>query len=98
MAVAVAGSYSSDLTPSLGTSICRRCSPKKKEMRNKTKNSKLSESRLIFFWLHLRHSEVPRLSLSHGSDIFNSCEVLNRVVHQGTPESIILSVCYRNEP
>ena len=29
MAVAVAGSCSSDLTPSLGTSICPRCGPKK---------------------------------------------------------------------
>ena len=30
LAVAVASSYSSNLTPSLGTSICCRCSPKKK--------------------------------------------------------------------
>ena len=29
VAVVWAGSYSSDLTPSLGTSICHRCSPKK---------------------------------------------------------------------
>ena len=29
VAVAMAGSYSSDLTPGLETSICRRCSPKK---------------------------------------------------------------------
>ena len=29
VAVAQAGSYSSDSTPSLGTSICRECSPKK---------------------------------------------------------------------
>ena len=37
VAVAVAGSYSSDLTRSLGTSICRRCSPKKTTKQNKTK-------------------------------------------------------------
>ena len=35
MAVAVAGSCSSDLTPSLGTSICHRCCPKKKERKKK---------------------------------------------------------------
>jgi len=31
VAVAKAGSCSSDLTPSLGTSICHRCSPKKQQ-------------------------------------------------------------------
>ena len=31
VAVGLAGSCSSDLTPSLGTSICHRCSPKKRE-------------------------------------------------------------------
>ena len=31
MAVAQASGYSSDLTPSLGTSICQGCGPKKKE-------------------------------------------------------------------
>ena len=41
VAVAVAGSYSSDWTPSLGTSMCCRCSPKiqktkKKKSRIKT--------------------------------------------------------------
>ena len=30
VAVAEAGNYSSNLTPSLGTSICLECSPKKK--------------------------------------------------------------------
>ena len=33
-AVAQASSYSSDLTPSLGTSICLRCGPKKKKRCN----------------------------------------------------------------
>ena len=36
MAVAWAGNYSSDSTPSLGTSICQECSPKKKKKANKT--------------------------------------------------------------
>ena len=41
VAVAQAGSYSSDLTPSLGTSICCTCSPKKqtkKKPKPKTKS------------------------------------------------------------
>ena len=33
VAVAYASSCSSDLSPSLGTSICRRCSPKKKKIK-----------------------------------------------------------------
>ena len=33
VAVAVAGSCSSNLTPSLGTFICCRCAPKKKKKR-----------------------------------------------------------------
>ena len=41
VALAQAGSYSSDSTPSLGTSICCGCSPKKK--RQRTKNSVLNE-------------------------------------------------------
>ena len=35
VAVAVVGSYSSDLTPSLGTSICYRCHPEKKKKKRK---------------------------------------------------------------
>ena len=35
MAVVQAGSCSSDLTPSLGTSICHRCGPKKKQKERK---------------------------------------------------------------
>ena len=37
MAVAQAGNYSSDLTPSLGTSICYRYSPKNKKKIKKRK-------------------------------------------------------------
>ena len=36
--VAVAGSYSSDSTPSLGTFICHRCGPQETEDKNKQKN------------------------------------------------------------
>ena len=37
VSVAVVSSYSSDLTPSLGTFICSRCSPKKKQTNNKSR-------------------------------------------------------------
>ena len=40
VAVAQAGSYSSDGTPSLGTSICLGYGPKKGKKRNKIKNKK----------------------------------------------------------
>ena len=40
MAVAVAGGYSSNLTPSLGTSICHKCSPKTKQKKKKKKEKK----------------------------------------------------------
>ena len=42
MALAQAGGYSSDLTPSLGTAICRGSGPRKgKKMKTKIKNKKL---------------------------------------------------------
>ena len=37
MAVAVAGSCSSDSTPSLGNSMCHRCDPKKQKQKEKKK-------------------------------------------------------------
>ena len=37
VALALAGSYSSDLTPSLGISVCHGCGPKKKDKRQKNK-------------------------------------------------------------
>ena len=40
MAVATAGSCSVDLTPSLGTSICCRCGPKKKKKKKERKRKK----------------------------------------------------------
>ena len=40
-AVAQAGSDSSDLTPSLGTSMCSRCGPKKTKKKIKNKKNKL---------------------------------------------------------
>ena len=43
MAVAEAGVYSSDSTPSLGTSICHGCSPKMTKEKKKEGNEKPSE-------------------------------------------------------
>ena len=40
--LAVAGSYSSDSTPSLGTSVCCRCGPKKQKGRKEGRNFLLS--------------------------------------------------------
>ena len=40
IAVAQAGNCSSDSTPSLGTSICHKCSPKKKKIKIKVSRAK----------------------------------------------------------
>ena len=40
VAVAEAGNCSSNSTPSLGTSICRGCSPKKRESKKASKQEK----------------------------------------------------------
>ena len=42
VAVAVAGSYSSDSTPSLGTSICPGCGPQKTKKKKKKKKQNVS--------------------------------------------------------
>ena len=42
VAVAKAGSCICDLTPSLGTSICNKCGPKKKKKKKKEKKRKES--------------------------------------------------------
>ena len=57
VAVAVAPSYSSDSTPSLGTSMCLRCSPKKKRKEKKRKERKIE----------LEFSEFPDGTLDEGS-------------------------------
>ena len=44
IAVAVASSRISDLTPSLGTSICHGCGPKKKKNKQKTKKQKTKQN------------------------------------------------------
>ena len=46
VAVVQASSYSSDYTPSLGTSICRRCSPKKTKENEEKKRKDVGRS----FW------------------------------------------------
>ena len=62
--MAVAGSCSSDLIPSLGTSICRGCGPEKQ----KAKKKKKSELRLrVFLALKtiLFETNVCHLQLVH---------------------------------
>ena len=49
MAVEEVGSYSSDLTPSLGTSICHRYGPKK---RKRKRNRFLTKVEFNTFWLN----------------------------------------------
>ena len=39
-------SYASDWTPSLRTSICHRCGPKKQKTKTKTKNKTLREAEI----------------------------------------------------
>ena len=46
VAMAVASSCRSDLTPSLGTSICHKCSPKKTKKKKKKKNRKNKVDRI----------------------------------------------------
>ena len=45
VAVAQAGSCSSEWTPSLGTSMCRRCSPKRQKDQKKKKKERERERR-----------------------------------------------------
>ena len=55
VAVAVAGSYSSNQTPSLGTYICSACGPKKqkkkkkKKKKEKKKKGKKSNLQMVYF-------------------------------------------------
>ena len=50
--VAVAGSYSPDPTPSLGTSICRGCSPKKRKKKGSGRYHFISISDSLPLWAH----------------------------------------------
>ena len=54
---AQAGNCSSDLTPSLGTSICCRCSPKKKMEKKK------KEKEILFPWIFAHIMSSQRTSL-----------------------------------
>jgi len=46
MAMALAGSCSSKLTPSLGTSICCRCGPKKKKKKKREREREIEMNRI----------------------------------------------------
>ena len=51
VAVVYAGRLSSDSTPSLGTSICHRCGPKKKKKKRKKKRTELVEELSFWEWI-----------------------------------------------
>ena len=74
VAVVWPSSCSSDLTPSLVTSICRGCGPKKKKKKNVALNARLSSiSLLLDLGLLLCHSQCNTLMPS------NSCIYLSLV-------------------
>ena len=60
-AVAQAGSYSSNSTPSLGTSMCYRCSPKKK----KTKQNKNEHNRFQDILRAVKGDDCPPDGQAH---------------------------------
>ena len=67
VAVAVAGSCSSDWTPSLGTSICHRHGPKKKKKeRKKEKEKAIAESQAPPF---------PSVAGPYGFDLLTMSEI-----------------------
>ena len=66
VALAVAGSYSSDSTPSLGISICRGCGPKKTKKKKKKTSHEIilliilwrkSFGNITFFFFQLKYKE-----------------------------------------
>ena len=59
IAVAQEGSYSSDLPPGLGTSICHRCGPPQKKKKERKKEKKLCHS------IDLSHCSDNARSLTH---------------------------------
>ena len=62
VAVAVAGSYSSDLTPSLGTSMCQGCSPlksKKGEVEAEMHSCVLLKKSEFGIWELLNLKNIP---------------------------------------
>ena len=61
VAVVLVGSYSSDSTPSLGTSLCHRCDPKKTE--KKKKDMEVSYLFTMLCLIHLFHLAAPELYL-----------------------------------
>ena len=85
--LAVAGSYNSSSTPSLGTSICCRCGPEK----GKKKSNIFYVILLVkIFFLNqkkkiLNEQEMVKLTpisclSAHKSNSFNSCEAVNEIL------------------
>ena len=62
VAVVLAGSCSSNWTPSLGTSICQRCSPKKTKKRKEKKG--------MFSGLNAGHLSFPEMETGGALESF----------------------------
>ena len=71
VAVEWAGSYSSDLTPSLVASICHGCGPKKLKAKNKTKQKQMNTFKYTGGWIKLIKYR-PKKSSTGDKEIFST--------------------------
>ena len=78
VAVVYAGGYISDSTPSLGASICSRCSPKKK---NKQTNK-------LAFTLKMSPSLAPEIAPSPGPTLISAIQIGGRNSNRGVQEGV----------
>mgnify|MGYP006880551834 CR=1 FL=1 len=69
MAVAVAGSYSSDLTPSLGVSMSHRCSPKKAKKKKNYKDA-ISIKYIVNVSINIHAGNVYLQQIAMAQDLY----------------------------
>ena len=107
MAVAEAGSCSSDLTPSQGTSICHRCGPKKKAKKKKKKKLERISDGCKFSWDFLsRTSDIQDVGQGPAASASLPGNLLKMQIlrsHSSPTESESLGVrlrnlCFNNTP
>ena len=82
VAVAAAGSYSSNLIPSLGTSICRGCSPKKTQKKKKKNQTKKPHCFIGLVVLDCGLALVPSLLVDLNLSISPSLTLLLKIRHK----------------